>query len=301
MGDPSHFSIKGGANPHTRGRFWRKKHVSTQKASEQWLNLKNAIESLGIHVFVVSGDESTPGIVFAANAGIVLDKDIANAKRLILSNLIKTRLKEKDFYVDFFKKINLKIITIKNRFEGEADLFRIQHRYIFTYGKIKDQGLKIRLDWLPLYREYGFRTNFAAFEELREYIHNVEIVPLELCDERFYHGDTVLCPLAKHILVYEKGINEGSLKILREKFRTISISDEDAFCFVPNSFYFESGYKRFLITPQQISENLKQQIRQLNVEIIPINVSEFFSKGGGSIKCMILDLGLCEFEEDLPN
>jgi hypothetical protein len=40
-----------------------------------------------------------------------------------------------------------------------------------------------------------------------------------------------------------------------------------------------------------VSELLRQQIRQRAVEPVLLDVSEFLAKGGGSIKCMILDLG----------
>ena len=36
MGDPSHFSVKGGANPHTRTRWGTKRHVDRALAIEQW-------------------------------------------------------------------------------------------------------------------------------------------------------------------------------------------------------------------------------------------------------------------------
>ena len=40
-----------------------------------------------------------------------------------------------------------------------------------------------------------------------------------------------------------------------------------------------------------LGDALRQQIRERGVEPVLIDVSEFLAKGGGSIKCMILDLG----------
>ncbi|MGH7948965.1 MAG: arginine deiminase-related protein [Candidatus Binataceae bacterium] len=40
-----------------------------------------------------------------------------------------------------------------------------------------------------------------------------------------------------------------------------------------------------------MSERLRNQIRERSVEPVTIDVSEFLAKGGGSVKCMILDLG----------
>ena len=43
--------------------------------------------------------------------------------------------------------------------------------------------------------------------------------------------------------------------------------------------------------PEGISDELINEIRTRSVEPVLVNVSEFLAKGGGSVKCMILDLG----------
>jgi hypothetical protein len=52
--------------------------------------------------------------------------------------------------------------------------------------------------------------------------------------------------------------------------------------------------------PEGISNGLVNDIRSLSVEPVLINVSEFLAKGGGSIKCMILDLGPREEQPSDP-
>ena len=47
----------------------------------------------------------------------------------------------------------------------------------------------------------------------------------------------------------------------------------------------------YLFMPQGISEELERAVRERGVEPVTVDVSEFLAKGGGSIKCMILDLG----------
>jgi len=46
--------------------------------------------------------------------------------------------------------------------------------------------------------------------------------------------------------------------------------------------------------PEGISDRLRAQIRERGVTYVQIDVSEFLAKGGGSVKCMIGDLGLFE-------
>ena len=43
--------------------------------------------------------------------------------------------------------------------------------------------------------------------------------------------------------------------------------------------------------PAGISERLRAQIRERGTTPITVDVSEFLKKGGGSVKCMVADLG----------
>ena len=53
----------------------------------------------------------------------------------------------------------------------------------------------------------------------------------------------------------------------------------------------QHGDKWFLFVPLGISERACQLISERGVEPVTVDVSEFLAKGGGSIKCMIFDLG----------
>ena len=53
MGDPRHFSVKGGANPHTRTRWGTRRRVDRQRAIAQWQRLKDTLGDLGVRVIVV--------------------------------------------------------------------------------------------------------------------------------------------------------------------------------------------------------------------------------------------------------
>ena len=43
--------------------------------------------------------------------------------------------------------------------------------------------------------------------------------------------------------------------------------------------------------PGGVSERLQAQVRERGVTPVVVDVSEFLKKGGGSVKCMIGDLG----------
>jgi N-dimethylarginine dimethylaminohydrolase len=50
--------------------------------------------------------------------------------------------------------------------------------------------------------------------------------------------------------------------------------------------------------PAGLSDRLKGAIRERAVTPIEVDVSEFLKKGGGSVKCMIGDLGAVLREDD---
>jgi len=58
MGDPSHFSVKGGANPHTRTRWGTRRSVDRALAQRQWARLRDLLSELGVRVLVVPGSQA---------------------------------------------------------------------------------------------------------------------------------------------------------------------------------------------------------------------------------------------------
>ena len=98
MGDPAHFSVQGGANPHTRTRWGTRRSVDRPRAIAQWNELRAQLEAHGIRVWVVPPDPAQPGLVYPANAGWMADVDAERPlaeRRFTLSNLLPTRAGEK--------------------------------------------------------------------------------------------------------------------------------------------------------------------------------------------------------------
>ena len=188
MGDPTHFSVVGGANPHTRDRWGRRKSVDRALAIRQWHGMRDLLGELDLKVVVVPPDPRWPGTVYPANAGVRLGDDF------VLSHLIPTRAGETPLYRREIEALGLRCHTLEHRFEGEADLFPAGDLYLFTHGDIRRQRFVPRLGIPPWRRVYGFRSEPAALEEI-ERIHPLgrRVVSVRLVDERFYHGDTCLC------------------------------------------------------------------------------------------------------------
>lgn len=74
----------------------------------------------------------------------------------------------------------------------------------------------------------------------------------------------------------------------------IELSEEDASVYAANSFTFEREDECFLVMLDAVSQRLIGQVRERGVTRVTVDVSEFLKKGGGSVKCMLGDLGIVQ-------
>ena len=298
MGDPQFFSVRGGANPHTRNVLGLKKKVHAEQAREQWHSLARALIQRGAEVIVIEPQEMLPGLVYPANAGFLfpLEGVTPVQKIFYLANLLPTRAPEREVYRKAIESIGLVTGNLVARFEGEADFFPAGRYMIFTYGNVERQRFVPRAGLPPWRRVYGFRSERGALPELQHIAAGRPILPLQLSDEAYYHGDTVLCsfgPQREYLLAYLDGLTQESRTRLRSAFGPdlIELDRVDAARYAANSFQIISEGRCALILPSGLSLETLARVRDRGVEPIAVDVSEFLAKGGGSIKCMILDLG----------
>jgi N-dimethylarginine dimethylaminohydrolase len=302
MGDPTHFSVKGGANPHTRTRWGTRRSVDRALAQKQWAHLRDLLRDLGVRVLVVPPDAAQPGLVYPANAGFLTELDAEKPhgqKRFYLANLLPTRAGEKEHYRRVLAAAGFDVRDINPRFrmEGEADFFPVADRYVLTFGGIEKQRFVPAFGIPPWRRVYGFRTDVAVEPLLHELVAPVEVCRIELVLEAHYHGDTALCAFGARrelLLVYRAGLGRGCWEKLREVFgaeRVLEIPDADAARYAANAFTVTRGTESFLIMPGGVSDALQARVRERGVTPLTVDVSEFLKKGGGSVKCMIGDLG----------
>ena len=308
MGDPSHFSVKGGANPHTRTRMGRKRSVDRELAISQWHRLRDTLQDLGVRVIVVPAHPDQPGLVYPANAGFMTEVDVEkplNEKTFYLSNLLPSRAGEQQHYKRILDDIGCCIENIDEsfRFEGEADFFPACGMYFLTGGSIRKQRFVPHIGLPPWKRIYGFRTDMAVIQELAPLVKPTRIIRIRLMLEAHYHGDTTFCafgPKREHLLVYRPALDPDGWRVLEDNVTEqawIALSDADAKRYAANSFALNQNAESFLIMPDGVSTRLQHQIRERGVTPVTVDVSEFLKKGGGSVKCMIGDLGPIRAED----
>ena len=308
MGDPTHFSVQGGANPHTRTRWGTRRRVDRGRAIEQWRGLKARLEEVGIRVIVVPPDPSQPGLVYPANAGFQSQLDVAKpaaelpSRRFTLSNLLPTRAGEKAHYRRVLSEHGFPLAEIDDslRFEGEADFFPAGDLFLLTCGKLEKQRFVPSLGMPPWKRVYGFRTDARVEGILAPQVAPAKILRIELVLEAHYHGDTALCafgPGRRHLMAYRRAMRPEDWASIADHFGgdLIEIEEADAIRYATNSFSYTPdtrGGESFLFMPDGLSHGLLGQVRERGITPVCVNVSEFLKKGGGSVKCMIGDLGL---------
>jgi N-dimethylarginine dimethylaminohydrolase len=310
MGDPSHFSVKGGANPHTRTWLGTRRSVDRERAVFQWERLRDALRDHGVRVVVVPADAGHPGLVYPANAGFLPFVDAEKPlfeKVFYLSNLIATRAGERTHYERVLRAQGMRTAAVPEhlRFEGEADFFPAGDLYLLTHGRLENQRFVPRVGIPPWKRVYGFRTDARVEAFLTPLVAPKPVLRLELALETHYHGDTALCAFGlrrEHLLVWKPALTRESFDRLRESFGDwlLELSDEDAARYAANAFPYTppappgAPRESFLFLPSGVSDRLLAQIRERGISPVTSDVSEFLKKGGGSVKCMIGDLGVFE-------
>ena len=185
------------------------------------------------------------------------------------------------------------------RFEGEADLFPARGRYLFTHGRLEKQRFVPAFGIPPWKRIYGFRTDVRVRELFAPRLAPAEVMRVELVLEAHYHGDTALAafgPAREFLLAYRDAIAPADWPRLEAAFgdALIELTTADAQRYAANSFtYTPSGQssESFLVLPRGVSGRLLARVRERGVTPLTADVSEFLKKGGGSVKCMIGDLG----------
>lgn len=288
MTHPRHFTIKGGANPHTRNRDKSLKEVDQQVAIEQWNLYVDALIDAGLDVYIIDATPELSGMVFAANAGFLFDRlaDRPSAQKTFFpSNFTaEHRAQEAQRFTEFMTAFGLNIGDYPDQWqwEGEADAFPL--------------STEQELSWAFT---HGFRSDPEIGDWLENALLDQQILTLKLVDPSYYHGDTALCDLGTGCMAYLDAFDKESQKKLVDTFgdELFEIEEKDAKKFLGNSFYVEVDQERFLFCPSGVRKKTQKEIAKRGITVIPVDVSEFFGKGGGGPKCLVFNLGICDRAE----
>lgn len=248
-------------NPWMTGNVGR---VRGERAAAQWEAL---VEALARRAAVerIEPDPALPDMVFTANAGLLLDGLFVPARFRF-----RERRGEEPRFEAWAREAGYRITPLPDgiTFEGEGDAL-LQPGEPLLWGG------------------YGVRTSLAAYREVAPLL-DLEVVPLHLIDERFYHLDTCFCPLpGGGALYYPGAFDAASLEEIRRRVptgRRMEVGRADALGFACNAIVAGDA----LLT-HSASEELGRELRRFGLELVRVRLDEFLMAGGGA-KCLALDL-----------
>jgi lysine-ketoglutarate reductase/saccharopine dehydrogenase-like protein (TIGR00300 family) len=256
---PDHYDVDYVINPWMEGNIHKS---SRDRAVEQWNKLYNVIKDHAI-VDLVEPEKGWPDMVFSANAGLVLGKNV------VLSRFLhKERQGEEPYFQQWFEQNSFNVYTLPKDlpFEGAGDAL------------LDREGR-----WL--WAGYGFRSELDSHPFLAKWL-DIEVISLRLMDERFYHLDTCFCPLANGYLLYYPGAFDSysnrviEMRVAPEK--RIPISEADAVNFACNAVNVDS-----IVIMNKTSDGLKSRLAEVGFQVIETPLTEFL-KAGGAAKCLTL-------------
>ncbi len=255
MCPPRHFDVTYRINPWMRPGV----PVDTAKALTQWQTIVDRYAGFGWDVALVEPVEGLPDMVFAANAGFVLDE------RVLLSRFAYAeRRGEEPAYRAWFEARGYAVTQASRPNEGQGDLMLVGEQILAGHG---------------------FRTDASALDEVAGWSGR-EVVGLRLVDPRFYHLDTALAGLGDgNIMWFPGAFDEPAQRELKRRYPDGLVVDEaDALTFGLNAT--SDGHHVVLAAG---ATWLCERLAAAGYLPVPVDTSEL-QLSGGSVKCCTLEL-----------
>lgn len=256
---PDHYDVDYVINPWMEGNIHKS---SRDRAVEQWHKLYHVLKDRAV-VDLIEPAKGWPDMVFTANAGLVLDKNV------VLSRFLhRERQGEEPYFKAWFEKNGYTVHELPKElpFEGAGDAL------------LDREGR-----WL--WAGYGFRSELDAHPYIAKWL-DIEVVSLRLVDERFYHLDTCFCPLTGgYLLYYPPAFDAYSNRIIEMRVpaeKRIALDEADAVNFACNAVNVNH-----IVVMNKASDHLKHRLADLGFEVIETQLTEFL-KAGGAAKCLTL-------------
>ena len=258
---PQHFEVAYVINPWMEGNVAR---GSNPAATAQWKALLALLRRFA-DVECISAEPGVPDLVFTANAGLVLGRQV-----LLSAFRHAERRPEEAYFSRWFSTHGFKVLTLPEGvyFEGAGDA-------------LFDRRLPL------LWMGHGHRTDEAAAAIIAE-LFDIDVVPLQLVNPHFYHLDTCLCPLDGGALLYypdafDRPSRERIAALVPRELR-IAVNACDAAAFACNAV--NSGRH---VVMNRVSAALAGTLADHGYQLRQTPLSEFM-KAGGSAKCLTLKL-----------
>lgn len=264
--EPTFFAVEYVINPHMQPGT-----VDRDLARAQWEALVAVYAGLGLHVSTLPGVEGLPDLCFVANQSLPARRADGSLAVVMSHMFAPQRRAEVPVLRAFFAERGYEILEIADEdvfFEGTGDA-------IWHPGR--------RL----VYGGYGWRTSQQAYWPRSGHI-DAHVIPLQLCDARFYHLDTCLAPLDEHTACYvPDAFAPPARRRIEQCFeRLIAVPLDEAVEALACNGHCPDG-KHFVV--DRAATRTMALVREAGFEVIGVDTSEF-RKSGGSVQCLKLML-----------
>jgi len=258
---PRFYGVEYVINPWMEGNVGR---ADAAAAMRQWEALRAALAK-SARLEMIEPVVGLPDMPFTANAGLLHGKTFVPARFRF-----PQRKPETPYAIEWFRKRRYRIAELPGRgtFEGEGDVL-FQPGEPFAWGG------------------YGVRTALESHRHLSDIL-DLEVVPLRLIDERFYHLDTCFCPLPHgRVVYYPDAFDRESLETIKARVpleRRVEVDASDALGFACNAVLVGATYITNFASPM-----LRQQLALWGFEVVTCPLDQFMLAGGAA-KCLVLRL-----------
>jgi len=267
---PEHFAVSYAINPWMDPASWARDECAHFAAVREWRALHATLLRLGATVELVPPAPGVPDLVFTANAGVVLNRQVL----LVRFRHAERRREEPHFEAAF------RGLQARGLIDGIRRL--PAHVALEGAGDCGFDGTR-GLFWMG----YGPRSDLAARDVVAD-VFGHEVTALELADARFYHMDTALCPLSGGELLYLPGaFTPAGLDEIRSRIapeQRIEIGGEDGDRLAANAVCIGKA-----VVMSGASEQLRHKLEERGYRVI-ITPLPSFLRSGGSAFCLTLRL-----------
>ena len=227
--------------------------IDGKKAMRQWEALIKAYENQDIEVEIIDQAEGVPDMVFATDQAIALGKTVMMSRFWV-----DERKGETPYYRQWFEQqgYTIKELPEGAYFEGNGDSY-------FWHDK--------------LLVGVGYRADARTCEAISKAF-DIEVVPIEIIDPKFYHLDVGFLPLnAETAFYYPPAFSEKSRGVLKKLVpNLLEFTEEEANGFAANSVVTDHH-----VVHQKGLPTFVDRLRQLNYTSISVDMGEFMKSGGG--------------------
>ncbi|MBL7008751.1 MAG: amidinotransferase [Planctomycetes bacterium] len=215
---------------------------------------------------------SRPGLTdscFTANPSIVLSLPTGGREAWMAKMAHPSRQAEVELHAEFFRQKGIPMRHMPpevERFEGCGDGLLHPGRFLLHAG-------------------VGPRTSARAWEVIAEAHPELDVLVYPLQDERFYHLDTALAPLAERTAMYvAEAFDDAGVELVHAAFpKAFAVPLDEALRFACNA---HSPDRRHVLIERGCPVTAAE-LRKRDFLPVEVDTSEF-RKSGGSVFCLKL-------------